>query len=175
MRGIPARQCSARRCCSADATGTNDRGERSGQRARLSCSGHQTPRFASRVLRGALMSPGAQSSQPSVWNIDTATRDCMGGTVNIVDTAPQCRCPLTCPSVQIGRAGELSDRDRLTGVCNRVQFDLALESKSEARSAWDMRSVLRCWISIASGTSTITFGHAAGDRVLVEVAARLLA
>jgi two-component system, cell cycle response regulator len=67
----------------------------------------------------------------------------------------------------------LAARDRLTGVYNRGQFDLALEF--EVGRAQRMGHELAIAVLDLDRFKSIndTLGHAAGDRVLVEVAARL--
>ena len=67
----------------------------------------------------------------------------------------------------------LAARDRLTGVYNRGQFDSALEF--EVARAMQMGHELTIAVLDLDRFKSIndTFGHAAGDRVLVEVAARL--
>lgn len=67
----------------------------------------------------------------------------------------------------------LAARDRLTGVYNRGQFDLALEF--EVERAMTLGHELSIAVLDLDRFKSIndTFGHAAGDRVLVEVAARL--
>jgi len=67
----------------------------------------------------------------------------------------------------------LAARDRLTGVYNRGQFDVALEF--EVSRAIEMGHELSIAVIDLDHFKNIndTFGHAAGDRVLVEVAARL--
>jgi two-component system cell cycle response regulator len=67
----------------------------------------------------------------------------------------------------------LAARDRLTGVYNRGQFDAALEF--EVGRALRMGHELSVAVIDLDHFKSVndTFGHAAGDRVLVEVAARL--
>jgi len=67
----------------------------------------------------------------------------------------------------------LAARDRLTGVYNRGQFDVALEY--EVGRALGTGHELAVAVIDLDRFKNIndTFGHAAGDRVLVEVAARL--
>ena len=67
----------------------------------------------------------------------------------------------------------LASRDRLTGVYNRGQYDVALEF--EVSRAIEMGHELSVAVLDLDHFKNIndTFGHAAGDRVLVEVAARM--
>lgn len=67
----------------------------------------------------------------------------------------------------------LAARDRLTGVYNRGQFDVAIEF--EVDRAMRMGYELAIAVLDLDHFKNIndTYGHAAGDRVLVEVAARL--
>lgn len=67
----------------------------------------------------------------------------------------------------------LAARDRLTGVYNRGQFDVAIEF--EVDRAMRMGHELAIAVLDLDHFKNIndTYGHAAGDRVLVEVAARL--
>jgi len=73
------------------------------------------------------------------------------------------------------RLANMAARDRLTGVYNRGQFDVALASEVERALRFDYPLAVAILDLDHFKRVNDTLGHAAGDRVLVEVAERLVA
>jgi diguanylate cyclase (GGDEF)-like protein len=77
--------------------------------------------------------------------------------------------------VRAQRLLQLAARDRLTGVYNRGQFDLALAREAELASRRGQLLTIAVFDVDHFKRINDTLGHAAGDRALVEIASRLVA